>query len=78
MAKEKLNRRQILKASGAVSAVSGSAGLGFFGYEDGKSPETHTGYEILEGAGRPSTARPMKSIVPIIGRPAKVDHRLSV
>ena len=50
MAKEKLNRRQILKASGAASAVLGSAGLAFFGYEDGKSPQTYTGCEILEGA----------------------------
>ncbi len=50
MAKQKLNRRQVLKASGAASAVLGSAGLGFFGHESGKDPETYTGCEALEGA----------------------------
>jgi len=48
--KQKFNRRQVLKASGAASAVVGSAGLGFFGYESGKDPETYTGCEVLEGA----------------------------
>jgi len=52
MAKEKVNRRQILKASGAASAVLGSAGLGMFGYEEGKSPETYTGCENQQGAGQ--------------------------
>ncbi len=50
MAKQKFNRRQVLKASGAASAVVGSAGLGLFGYESGKDPETYTGCEVLEGA----------------------------
>ncbi len=50
MAENKLSRRQVLKASGAASAVLGSAGLGFFGYEAGKDPGTYTGCEVQEGA----------------------------
>jgi epoxyqueuosine reductase len=45
-----LNRRQFLKAAGAGSAVLGSAGLGFFGYQAGRDPETYTGWETYEGA----------------------------
>ena len=45
-----LNRRQFLKAAGAGSAVLGSAGLGFFGYQSGRDPETYTGWETYEGA----------------------------
>jgi len=52
MTNQKINRRQVLKASGAASAVLGSAGLGLFGYETGSDPRTHTGCEILEGAGQ--------------------------
>ena len=44
------SRRQFLKASGAASAVLGSAGLGFFGYQAGKDPESYTGQENFEGA----------------------------
>ena len=45
-----LNRRQFLKAGGAAGAVIGSTGLGFFGYQAGKDPETYTGWETYEGA----------------------------
>ena len=45
MTGERLNRRQILKATGAASAALGSAGLGFFGYEAGRDPDSHTGCE---------------------------------
>jgi len=48
--KKMLTRRQLLKASGAASAVLGSAGLGAFGYQAGRSPATYTGCEALEGA----------------------------
>jgi len=44
------SRRQFLKASGAASAFLGSAGLGFFGYQAGKDPESYTGQENFEGA----------------------------
>jgi ferredoxin len=43
------SRRKFLKASGAASAVLGSAGLGFFGYEAGKDPRTYRGWENWEG-----------------------------
>lgn len=48
--RNRLNRRQFLKASGAASAVLGSVGLGFFGYEAGNDPESYTGLETFEGA----------------------------
>jgi len=48
--REKIDRRQFLKASGAASAVLGSVGLGFFGYEAGKDPESYLGWETFEGA----------------------------
>jgi reductive dehalogenase len=46
---KKINRRQFLKASGAASAALGGAGLGFFGYEAGKDPDTYTGWKNAEG-----------------------------
>jgi reductive dehalogenase len=46
----KFNRRQFLKASGLASAALGSTGLGFFGYEAGKDPESYSGWENYEGA----------------------------
>jgi len=46
----KINRRQFLKATGAASAALGSVGLGFFGYEAGRDPESYTGWETREGA----------------------------
>jgi reductive dehalogenase len=47
---KKLNRRQFIKASGLASAFLGSAGLGFYGYESGKDPNTYTGCESFQGA----------------------------
>ena len=46
----KLHRRQFLKATGAASAVAGGAGLGLFGYADGKDPMNYTGWATYEGA----------------------------
>ena len=48
--KKGFSRRQFLKASGAASAVAGSAGLGLFGYQAGKDPRTYRGWENWEGA----------------------------
>ncbi|MBT7085736.1 MAG: reductive dehalogenase [Desulfobacterales bacterium] len=45
----KLSRRQFLKASGAASAVMGSAGLGVFGYQAGKDSFSYTGCESFQG-----------------------------
>jgi reductive dehalogenase len=47
--KKTFNRRQFLKVSGAASAVLGSAGLGFYGYEAGRDPSTYTGWKTFEG-----------------------------
>jgi reductive dehalogenase len=44
-----MDRRQFLKASGAAGAVLGGAGLGFFGYEAGKDPDSYTGWKNREG-----------------------------
>lgn len=44
-----MDRRQFLKATGAASAVVGGAGLGFFGYDAGKDPDTYTGWKNAEG-----------------------------
>ena len=46
----KFSRRHFLKATGAASAVLGGAGLGFFGYEAGRDPNSYTGWENYEGA----------------------------
>jgi len=48
--KKKFNRRQFLKASGAAGVVVGGAGLGFFGYESGKDPNTYTGWIDFQGS----------------------------
>jgi len=48
--KKTINRRQFLKRAGAGSAVLGGAGMGFFGYQSGKDPESYTGWETHEGA----------------------------
>ena len=47
---KKFSRRQFLKTSGAASAVLGSSGLGFFGYQAGKNPNSYIGWENFEGA----------------------------
>lgn len=46
----KFSRRHFLKATGAASAVLGGAGLGFFGYEAGRDPNSYTGWKNFEGA----------------------------
>lgn len=45
----KMDRRKFLKASGAAGAVLGGAGLGFFGVEAGKDPDTYVGWKNAEG-----------------------------
>ncbi len=45
-----INRRQFLKASGAASAIAGSAGLAMFGYAAGIDPRSYQGYQSFEGA----------------------------
>lgn len=47
---KKFNRRHFLKATGSASAVLGGAGLGFFGYEAGRNPNSYTGWKNYEGA----------------------------
>ena len=44
-----MNRRKFLKTSGAAGAIAGGAGLGFFGYEAGKDPDSYTGWKNREG-----------------------------
>jgi len=44
-----ISRRGFLKATGAASAVLGSAGLGLFGYASGKDPNTYLGWQTYEG-----------------------------
>ncbi len=46
---KKFNRRDFLKASGAASAVLGSAGVGMFGYAAGKDKNTYLGWQTYEG-----------------------------
>ena len=45
-----MDRRQFMKATGAASAALGSTGLGFFGYQAGRDPESYTAWETHEGA----------------------------
>ena len=45
-----INRRQFIKATGAASAVAGSAGLGVFGYKSGKNPMSYSGNESFQGS----------------------------
>ncbi|MCK4889762.1 MAG: twin-arginine translocation signal domain-containing protein, partial [Candidatus Aminicenantes bacterium] len=44
-----MDRRKFLKASGAAGAVVGGAGLGFFGYDAGRDPDSYTGWKNREG-----------------------------
>lgn len=44
-----MDRRKFLKASGAASAAISGIGLGFFGYEAGKDPNSYTGWKNREG-----------------------------
>ena len=44
-----MDRRKFLKASGAAGAVVGGVGLGFFGYEAGRDPDSYTGWKNREG-----------------------------
>jgi len=44
------SRRSFLKLSGTASALLGTTGLGFFGYQAGKSPSSYTGRESFQGA----------------------------
>jgi len=70
-----MKRRQFLKASGTASAVLGTAGLGFFGYQSGRDPESYTGWETHEGAQqtfnrkRHSVDRPHYEVVGPTSRP---------
>jgi len=47
--KSKVNRRDFIKLSGAVTAAVGSTGLGLFGYQSGKDPDSYTGTESFQG-----------------------------
>jgi len=78
---KKINRRQALKATGAAGAAVGATGLGFFGYEAGKDPESYTGCEILEGAAqtfnrkRHEVDKPTYEVVGETSRPdARTEH----
>ena len=44
-----MDRRKFLKTSGAAGAVAGGVGLGFFGYEAGRDPDSYTGWKNREG-----------------------------
>jgi len=46
----RVSRRSFLKAAGTGSAALGVSGLGMWGYENGRSPETYTGCEGFQGA----------------------------
>jgi reductive dehalogenase len=79
--KLKLNRRQFLKATGAVSAAAGSAGLGFFGYQAGKDPESYTGWETYEGAHQTFNRKRFESAEPHykkLGPTSRIDARTEV
>jgi reductive dehalogenase len=79
--KLKLNRRQFLKATGAVSAAAGSAGLGFFGYQAGKDPESYTGWETYEGAHQTFNRKRFETAEPHykkLGPARRIDARTEV
>ncbi len=46
----RVNRRTLIKAAGATSAVLGLSGLGLSGYRAGKAPDSYTGCEGSQGA----------------------------
>lgn len=48
--REKVSRRTLLKAAGAGSAAAGLAGMGVWGYRQGKAPDTYTGCEGFQGS----------------------------
>jgi epoxyqueuosine reductase len=45
-----VSRRLFLKLTGAGSAVTGLAGMGLWGYQNGRDPQTYTGCEGFQGA----------------------------
>lgn len=78
---KKFSRRQFLKASGAASAVMGSVGLGFFGYEAGKAPSSYTGWETFEGGSQTFNRKRWQVNEPIykkVGPTRRVDARTEV
>lgn len=75
------DRRQFLKAAGVASAAIGTAGLGFFGYEAGKDPQSYTGCEGFQGAAQDfNRARFSVDVPPYekIGQTRRVDARVEV
>ncbi len=75
------SRRQFLKASGVASAALGSVGLGFFGYEAGKDPESYTGWETFEGANQTFNRKRWKVNLPHyrkVGPTSRPDARTEV
>ena len=75
------SRRKFLKASGAASAMLGSAGLGFFGYEAGRDPRTYRGWENWEGVNQDFNRRKYAVDKPTylkIGETSRPDARSEV
>jgi epoxyqueuosine reductase len=78
---KKFSRRSFLKATGAASAVVGSAGLGFFGHEAGKDPATYTGCESFQGAAQTFNRKKFEQDHPHykkVGPTERVDARTGV
>ena len=76
--KNKLSRRQFLKASGAASAVLGGTGLGMFGYAAGKDPESYTGWKNFEGGSQTFDREAWsvdKPTYEVVGPTSRVDAR---
>lgn len=46
----KIQRRTLIKAAGATSAVLGLSGIGISGYQAGKDPDSYTGCEGFQGS----------------------------
>jgi len=44
------SRRSFLKASGIAGVAAGGTGIGFWGYKNGQSPHSHSGWESYQGA----------------------------
>lgn len=79
--KKKVSRRWFLKTGGAAGAAMGSAGLGFFGYESGRDPRTHTGCVDYQGQGRLFDRNKFTVDRPHyrrVGEPSRVDARTEV
>jgi reductive dehalogenase len=75
------DRRKFFKISGAISALLGSSGLGLFGYQAGRDPQSYTGWQTFEGADQTFDRKAWEVVQPTyrkVGSTSRPDARTEV